>query len=317
MFCKLDVRRKSIVTSALSWDNRKTVVRYFVNRAAVLLAHGRPTHHPSVSVARRLYILCWREFSRRRLLPAVSPAAGHLTTPTVAGLPGLCENFRPTTSTTSPILRLLSSHWATSVVRTRVVGVANVGYSLRRLCSLQHWIYDLVGCDRRWFGAECALHPGAWEQELDRRSAGLWTATRNQAGHDRRRVRPAASAHLSQPSSRSARSSSAFYLPSSTTLVPSVLWRCWLGGRKGIRPEWWGTGVVICQERGADLHMAQLMPLPVTVSCFSKTQLVLPFWYRLTRVSPRKGPLNGCVSAENLELATRRCCFGCSFVVVQ
>ena len=41
--------------------------------------------------------------SRRRLLPAVSPAAGHLTTPTVAGLPGLCENFRPTTSMSSPV----------------------------------------------------------------------------------------------------------------------------------------------------------------------------------------------------------------------
>ena len=25
-----------------------------------------------------------------------------------------------------------------------------------------------------------------------------------------------------------------------------------------------------CLERGADLHMAQLMPLPLTVSCFSK-----------------------------------------------
>ena len=47
----------------------------------------------------------------------------HLTTPTVAGLPGLCENFRPTTSKSSPIWRLLSSHWATSVVRRRVVGV--------------------------------------------------------------------------------------------------------------------------------------------------------------------------------------------------
>ena len=42
--------------------------------------------------------------------------------------------------------------------------------------------------------------------------------------------------------------------------------------------------MVICLERGADLHTAQLMPLPLTVSCFSKIQLVLPFWYRLTRV---------------------------------
>ena len=31
--------------------------------------------------------------------------------------------------------------------------------------------------------------------------------------------------------------------------------------------------MVICQERGADLHMAQLMPLPLTVSCFSKIQI--------------------------------------------
>jgi len=31
--------------------------------------------------------------------------------------------------------------------------------------------------------------------------------------------------------------------------------------------------MVICLERGADLHMAQRMPLPLTVSCFSKTQV--------------------------------------------
>jgi len=80
------------------------------------------------------------------------------------------------------------------------------------------------------------------------------------------------------------------------TLLPSVHWHCWLGGRKGIRPvkklELWGAGMVICLERGADLHMAQLMPLPLTVSCF---RLVLPFWYQLTWVVPDEGPLNGCV----------------------
>jgi len=53
--------------------------------------------------------------------------------------------------------------------------------------------------------------------------------------------------------------------------------------------------MVICLERGAELHMAQLMPLPLTVSCFSKIQIGLPFWYRLTRLVPRKGPLNRCV----------------------
>jgi len=31
--------------------------------------------------------------------------------------------------------------------------------------------------------------------------------------------------------------------------------------------------VVIHLERGADLHMAQLMPLPLTVFCFSKIQI--------------------------------------------
>jgi len=51
---------------------------------------------------------------------------------------------------------------------------------------------------------------------------------------------------------------------------------------------------------GADLHMAQLMPLPLSVSCFSKIQIALPFWYRLTEVVPKKGPLNGCVCVRVL-----------------
>jgi len=46
-----------------------------------------------------------------------------------------------------------------------------------------------------------------------------------------------------------------------------------LNGKKDIRPEWLGAGVVICLERGADLHMAQLMPVPLTVSCFSEIQI--------------------------------------------
>ena len=43
------------------------------------------------------------------------------------------------------------------------------------------------------------------------------------------------------------------------------------------KTEWWGAGVVICLEQGADLHMAQLMPLPLTVSCFSKIQIGFTF----------------------------------------
>ena len=43
------------------------------------------------------------------------------------------------------------------------------------------------------------------------------------------------------------------------------------------KTEWWGAGMVICLERGADLHMAQRMPLPLTVSCFSKIQIGFTF----------------------------------------
>ena len=69
------------------------------------------------------------------------------------------------------------------------------------------------------------------------------------------------------------------------------------------KTERWGVGVVICLERDADLHMAQLMPLPLTVSCFSKIQIGFTFlvpahpgspgkravkWYVMMRVSLAK-----------------------------
>ena len=38
-----------------------------------------------------------------------------------------------------------------------------------------------------------------------------------------------------------------------------------------------GVLVVICLERSADSHMVQLMPLPLTVSCFSKIQIGFTF----------------------------------------
>ena len=43
------------------------------------------------------------------------------------------------------------------------------------------------------------------------------------------------------------------------------------------KTEWWGAGMVICLERSADLHTAQLMPLPLTISCFSKIQIGFTF----------------------------------------
>ena len=53
--------------------------------------------------------------------------------------------------------------------------------------------------------------------------------------------------------------------------------------------------MVICLERDADLHMAQLVPLPLIVSCFSKIQIGFTFLVPAYLGSPGKGPLNGCV----------------------
>ena len=69
--------------------------------------------------------------------------------------------------------------------------------------------------------------------------------------------------------------------PSGTRLssLPSVLLRCWLGGRKGIWPvkkQWWDAGVVMCLCQGADLHMAQLMLLPLM-----SLAAVNPDWFYL------------------------------------
>jgi len=56
------------------------------------------------------------------------------------------------------------------------------------------------------------------------------------------------------------------------------------------KTEWWGAGMVICLERGADLHMAKLMPLPLplTVSCFSKIQIGFTFLVLAHLGSPGK-----------------------------
>ena len=46
--------------------------------------------------------------------------------------------------------------------------------------------------------------------------------------------------------------------------------------------------MVVCLEQGADLHMAQLMPLPLTVSCFSKIQSGFTFLVLAHLGSPGK-----------------------------
>jgi len=77
-----------------------------------------------------------------------------------------------------------------------------------------------------------------------------------------------------------------------------------LGDRKGIRPvkklEWWGSGMVICLEQDADLHMAQLMPMSLTVSCFSKIQTGFTFLVPAHPGSPGKRAVKwGCVCVLN------------------
>jgi len=46
--------------------------------------------------------------------------------------------------------------------------------------------------------------------------------------------------------------------------------------------------MVICLELGADLHMAQMMPLPLTVSCFNKVQIGFTFLVPADPGSPGK-----------------------------
>jgi len=74
------------------------------------------------------------------------------------------------------------------------------------------------------------------------------------------------------------------------------------------KSDWWGAGMVICSERGADLHTARLMPVPLTVYVCVVFIIItiLPVrklirdvwwsgWYQHTQVVLDKGPLSGCV----------------------
>jgi len=87
----------------------------------------------------------------------------------------------------------------------------------------------------------------------------------------------------------------------------------------------------LCLGQGADLHMAQQMPLSLTISCSSKSRLVLPFWFYLFGIgSPRQSQTKskralkglcmcvnpvtstGCTSSAsaNLELVDKFCYLG-------
>jgi len=60
--------------------------------------------------------------------------------------------------------------------------------------------------------------------------------------------------------------------------------------------------VVICLERGADLHMAQFMSLPLTVSCFSKIQTGFTFLVPAHSGSPKQRAVKRvCVCVAGLD----------------
>jgi len=66
--------------------------------------------------------------------------------------------------------------------------------------------------------------------------------------------------------------------------------------------------MVICLERGADLHMAQLMPLPLTVSCFSKIQIGFTFLVPAYQGSPGQRAIKRvCVCISHSQLLSTDC----------
>ena len=75
------------------------------------------------------------------------------------------------------------------------------------------------------------------------------------------------------------------------------------------KTEWWGAGVVICLERRADLHMAQLIPLPLTVFCFSKIQTGFTFLVPAHPGGPgQRAVKRACVcSASSTQMRTCHC----------
>ena len=90
-----------------------------------------------------------------------------------------------------------------------------------------------------------------------------------------------------------------------------MLWRSWLGDKKGIRPvKKLSSGVLAWLSVWSEL---QTCIWPSWCHCHSlslasvKSRLVLPFWYWLTWVVPEKGPLNGCVCVCKTSTSTSLC----------
>jgi len=96
--------------------------------------------------ARKLYILCWREHSRRKLSPK-------LATPTTLVLTMLVAQCELSRRKIGLLLEVVVQKFAHRPGNPATVGVVRwpaagdtAGSNLRRLSSLQHRIYNLLGC---------------------------------------------------------------------------------------------------------------------------------------------------------------------------
>ena len=77
-------------------------------------------------------------------------------------------------------------------------------------------------------------------------------------------------------------------MPHTLSNMPSVLWHCWLGGRKGIRPvKTWVVGCWCGYLSGSRCRLAY-GPADATVSCFSKIQIGFTFLVPAHLGSPGK-----------------------------
>ena len=98
-------------------------------------------------------------------------------------------------------------------------------------------------------------------------------------------------------------------------LTPSVLWRCWLGGRKGIRPvKKLSSGVLVWLSVWSEV---QTCIRPGWCHCHSlslasvKSRLVFTFLVPAHLGSPGKGPLNVCVYLYYYCYCSSRCSSSC------
>jgi len=97
--------------------------------------------------SRRLYILCWSELSRRKLSPT-------LATPTTLVLTKLVAQCELSRRKIGLLLEVVGRKFSDRPGNPATVGVVRwpaagdtAGSSLRRLHSLQHRIYNLLGAD--------------------------------------------------------------------------------------------------------------------------------------------------------------------------